>query len=109
AGDVGMRGDEVDDGAHFRLGGGVGTGAGLLALGPPSHGKVAVEVETLLLALHADRDAVIVVDAPFGQDAIVLSAALVGRAAHHQARLVGRNLPTAVGVGDAHEQHATVT
>ncbi len=63
----------------------------------------------MLLALHPNRDAIEVVDAAFRQDAVVLPAALIGRAAHHQARLIGRDLPAPVGVGDAHKQHAAVS
>ena len=44
ADDVGVSGDELGDGLHLRLGGGVGTGALLLALAAPVFGKVAVEL-----------------------------------------------------------------
>ncbi len=108
----GMVDKEVDDRAHLGLGGRVRAGAELLELLPPVRREVAVEVEALRVAGHAgdaDRGAVIVLDAAFGQQAVVLAAGRIERIApHQQFWLLRVLLPRPVGIGDAHLQDAAV-
>ena len=108
----GWRGEEVDDCAHLGFGGRVGAGAELLELLPPVRREVAVEIESLRIAGHAgdaDRGAVVVLDASFGQQAVVLAARRIERVApHQQSRLLRMLLPRSVRIGDAHLQDAAV-
>jgi hypothetical protein len=87
---------------------GYGPRAHLLELLAPARGKVAVEVQALLVLVQADLDAVEVAHPPLGNDAPVAPAIFGGAARDHEARVGGMLLPPAVGIGDAHRQDASV-
>jgi len=106
--DVGVAGDEVHHGAHFRLAGGVGACAKLLKLLPPTGGEVAVQVQAFGVGVDVYGEAVVLLDAAFRHQAEVLAAKLAGLARHHQAGIAGVFLVRAVRIRYAHEEHATV-
>ncbi len=106
--DVRVLHDEVDHRAHLGLRGRIGAGAQLLEFLPPSRGKVAVEVEPLLVAVDADLDAVVVAERSLGNDAPVGAAVFRRPARRHEARVIGMRLVAAIGIGDAHGEYASV-
>src|SRR5258706_8101835 len=95
---VRMAGDEGDDSSDFRLAGRERTRAVLLMLLPPVGREIAVEIQALFVRLNMNRRAVVVLQRPFRQHAVILSAGLGGIAADQKPRLFGMRFPGTIRI-----------
>ena len=100
--------DEVDHRLDLGLAGRIVAGADLLVLLAPARREVAVQVEAFEVGIDLDRQAVVVPDQALGHQPVVLAAELAGLARDHKARILLALLPSAVRIGDAHEEDPAV-
>ena len=108
-GNVAVFGEKCDHRAHLRLRGGIGAGAALFTFLPPLDGEIAVEIDALFATLHAEGDPVVILQAAFGQQAVVRSPGLIRFPGDQQPRLLRMGLPRAVGIGHTDAQNAPVS